>query len=241
MGVVKVIFHESLNDLVNKKDKGRVLEYSFCGTARAKDALEAFGAPHTEIGELTIDGNPAGMTATISGGETLEAFPPEIGTIPATFGHRPKFVADVHLGTLAKYLRMLGFDTLYDNRYEDEEIAVISSGESRIVLTRDKELLKRNEVRAGYWLRSKNPADQLIEVFSRYALYAVTAPFTICLECNGTLKPVDKFEIENKLSENTKRYYDEYAICKTCGKIFWKGSHYENMSRFIKEIVSQDR
>lgn len=240
MGKVRIQLHDSLNDLAAKKDKGKVLEYEFHGTARAKDALEAVGVPHTEIGELTIDGRTAMLSDAVKGGETIEAFPPEIGAIPANFGHRAKFVADVHLGTLAKYLRMLGFDTLYDNRYEDEEIAVIASGESRIVLTRDKELLKRNEVKAGYWLRSKNPADQLIEVFSRYALYSATKPFTICLECNGTLKPVDKMEVENRLSEKTKRYFDEYAICKTCGKIFWKGSHYENMSRFIKEIVTQD-
>jgi len=148
----------------------------------------------------------------------------------------PCFILDGHLGRLAAYLRMLGFDALYRNDYDDEVLAETSADQGRILLTRDRGLLKRSLVTRGFCLRSKDPRQQLLDVVRRFDLQACFAPFTRCISCNGILMPVDKAEIVEQLEAGTRKYFDDFSHCHDCGKIYWKGSHHDRMLSLLSWI-----
>jgi uncharacterized protein with PIN domain len=150
-----------------------------------------------------------------------------------------RFVLDAHLGRLAAYLRMLGFDTLYNKDYRDEDLARISSREKRILLTRDLGVLKRNLVTHGYWIRATLPREQAIEVVRRLDLAGAIAPFQRCVHCNGLLRAVSKNLVLDRLLPETKQHYDEFYLCEVCNQVYWKGSHYRRMCHFIDMIRAQ--
>jgi uncharacterized protein len=146
------------------------------------------------------------------------------------------FIVDVNLGKLARKLRLLGFDTLFRNDFEDDEIVKISLKEKRIVLTRDKGILKQNAVTHGYWIRHDNPALQLKEVVSRFQLQNSFHPFSRCSDCNALLKAVEKEYIKSQLPADTYQYYEAFWQCSGCGKIYWEGSHFGHILRWIDEL-----
>jgi uncharacterized protein with PIN domain len=149
-----------------------------------------------------------------------------------------KFILDVHLGKLAKYLRLCGFDTLYRKDYNDIEIINISSSEKRIILTHDVELLKNKKVTHGYWIRSQYLNEQLKEVLLRFNLKHQLLPFTRCLECNGLLTEVSKEDIMDRLLPETDKYFTDFRKCMECDRIYWEGSHYERMKRYIDNLIN---
>jgi hypothetical protein len=149
-------------------------------------------------------------------------------------------VLDIHLGKLATSLRLLGFDTLYRNDYEDEELANISSSQERILLTRDKGLLMRSLVIHGYYVRNTNPQQQTLEILQRFDLFKLVSPFQRCLRCNGLLESVDKQSIIEELPKNVQQV-DDFNRCPDCDRIYWKGSHYEKLQKFIDDILSLKR
>jgi hypothetical protein len=156
----------------------------------------------------------------------------------------PRFVVDAHLGRLAAYLRMLGFDTWYRNDAEDGRLAAIAAAERRILLTRDRGLLKRSVVRRGAYLRSDQPVEQLVEVARRFGLVERWRPFGRCIRCNTLLVPVSRAEIMHRLQPLTRIYYDDFRRCPGCDGIYWEGSHHARMARLIDEIratVSNER
>jgi hypothetical protein len=148
-----------------------------------------------------------------------------------------KFIADVHLGRLAKYLRLCGFDTICGMTLTDREIINLSKKENRIILTRDKELLKNKHVILGYRIMSENSVGQLGEVIKSYNLAKNFHPFTRCMECNGLLEDVEKEKIINRLMPKTRDFYDVFKNCQGCGKIYWEGSHYEKMKKFVDSLI----
>jgi uncharacterized protein with PIN domain len=150
----------------------------------------------------------------------------------------PKFILDVHLGKLAKYLRMLGFDTLYETDYTDFHIVDIATAQNRTILTRDVSILKIKSVTHGYWIRSQNPFKQLVEVIRRFDLTMTIKPFSRCTSCNGSMEKVTKESVMDRLEPKTKQYYEEFYQCESCKKVYWKGSHYENMKKFIETLRS---
>lgn len=147
-----------------------------------------------------------------------------------------KFVADVHLEKLTKYLRLCGIDTYYRTGLNDKEIIDRAISDKRAILSRDKEMLKNKKVTHGYWIRSQYPRYQLKEVFLRFDIKKPIALFTRCLECNGLLKKVTKKKILDRLLPMTRRYYRKFKMCNDCKRIYWNGSHYRNMKREIKSI-----
>jgi uncharacterized protein with PIN domain len=147
------------------------------------------------------------------------------------------FILDNHLGKLASYLRMLGFDSLYRNSFQDDELAFLSQAESRILLTRDHRLLMRKAVTQGYWLRSQDPDQQLKEVVKRYALSCMVKPFQRCMRCNELLEPVSKETILHRIKPLTIQYFDDFRLCPACGQIYWQGSHYTKMLAFIETTL----
>jgi uncharacterized protein with PIN domain len=148
-----------------------------------------------------------------------------------------RFVLDGHLGKLASYLRLLGFDTLYRNDYDDDELADTSSNQRRILLTRDRGLLKRNRVWFGYCIRARSPGEQVVEVLKRFDLAERAHPFSRCACCNGLLTPVEKVDVFDRLEPKTKLYYDDFRICQDCDRIYWKGSHFERMESQLQDLL----
>lgn len=150
-----------------------------------------------------------------------------------------KFILDVHLGKLARWLRMLGFDTLYRNDYADPEIVAIAVHEARTILTRDLGIMKRRAVIRGYHVQSTKPEEQLQEVLSRYDLLNQIKPFHRCIACNGLLQTVAKETVVAQLEPKTILYYDEFFQCEACYKIYWRGSHFARMETFISKLIAQ--
>jgi uncharacterized protein len=148
-----------------------------------------------------------------------------------------RFILDVHLGKLAKSLRLFGFDAFIDTTFNDSEIIRFSLHDKRIVLTRDKELLMRKDVINGYRILSQRPDEQLKEVFDRFDLKSRINPFTRCLECNGLLQEVAKEEIIHRLFPKTIEYYADFKKCKVCDRIYWEGSHYERMRKYVFSVI----
>ena len=237
-------FYEELNDFLPEDRKKRSFMHKYEGACSVKDAIEAVGVPHVEVDLIIIDGKSVDFNYRLIGGEHVAVYPVfESFDISPIVHLRPKplrcsrFVIDVNLGALARRLRMLGFDCLYRNDYEDNEIADISVAEKRIILTRDRGLLKIGKITHGYWLRSQIPEKQVEEVLQRLDLYSQVSPFNRCISCNGAMEKVSKSEIIDELEPLTKKYYNEFYRCLQCGKIFWKGSHYESMLRRIDRIT----
>jgi hypothetical protein len=136
---------------------------------------------------------------------------------------------------------MLGFDTLYRNDYDDEELAESSAADGRILLTRDRRLLMRSRVQHGYWVRHKIPQQQIVEILRRFDLCDLVSPFRRCIHCNGLLKPVSKEKVLHRLEPLTKKYYQQFRICPDCERIYWQGSHYEHMLQFIDQVIVEAR
>lgn len=206
--------------------------------------IEAMGVPHTEVDFILANGTPVDFGYRVRGGDRVSVFPrfrsidisPLAHLQPPALGER-RFVADGHLGRLTAYLRMLGFDTLYRSDYRDEEVARLSSSENRILLTRDCGLLKRNEVRHGYYVRGTEPAKQLVEVLREFDLAPAIMPFRRCMHCNALLQATPKESILQRLLPETAKYFEEFYACSGCKKVYWKGSHYRRMKRFIESVT----
>ncbi|HEV2124370.1 MAG TPA: Mut7-C RNAse domain-containing protein, partial [Chloroflexota bacterium] len=196
--------------------------------------------PHTEVDLLLVNGESMDFAYQVQQGDRISVYPPFRTLDVSSVSHvRPpaldemRFVLDAHLGTLASHLRMLGFDTLYRNDYDDSTLATISAGERRILLTRDRGLLKRRQVEYGYHVWATDPDQQVVEVLRRYRLFDAVAPFRRCMRCNALLERVEKAAVEHLLEPKTRLYYDEFARCAACDRVYWKGSHFEKMQRLV--------
>jgi uncharacterized protein len=233
MSTVVFLFAGELNDFLARDLRGKEISLSFEEHQSAKHLIEALGVPHVEVGIVRANGVVIEMSYQPRDGDRLEVQPAAPGC-PVD----PRFVLDNHLGRLAAYLRMLGFDCLYRNDYADEELAEVAACEGRILLTRDRRLLMRKVVQYGYCLRSLDPQEQLVEVVRRFQLAGRTVPFRRCLRCNGPLEPVSKEAVFDRLEPKTKLYYNEFAICRACDQVYWKGSHYERMRELAARVTN---
>ena len=149
-----------------------------------------------------------------------------------------RFILDVHLGKLARYLRLCGFDTAFFNDISDSGIIDLSEKEDRIIITRDKELSASKKVRQSLLVKSQDPEEQLREIFRRYDLKDHTAPFTRCMKCNSPLAFADKEKIIDRLKPNTAKYYNRFMICTECDHVYWEGSHFLKMKNFLDDIIT---
>jgi len=240
-------FYEELNDFLPPSRRGISFPSIIKGNPSVKDAIEALGVPHVDVDMIIINGDPVDFTYKLKEGDHVSVYPvfesfdiSSVSPLRAKPLRETKFILDVHLGKLAKYLRLCGFDTLYGNRYTDDFIIGISLSDHRIILTRDRGILKNRKVMHGYWIRSAVPEEQLTEVLNRFDLRGSFNPFTRCLECNGLLSDVKKEEIIGRLLPDTKKYFNDFRKCTKCGRIFWEGSHYDKMKIFIETLSLPD-
>lgn len=242
-------FYYSLNDFLSKERKNQLIEYPFSGKPSVKDAIEAIGVPHVEVDIILINKKAVDFSYQLQNEVKIEVYPllkepcfPHSISL-SNLPRKPlNFIADVHLGKLARLLRMLGFDTYYNNEISDRDIIKLTENENRIVLTRDVFLLKNKKLKSGqgYWLRSENPEEQLTEVLKRFVLFEEIKPFVRCIDCNGIIEPVSKSAVIQLLPPKTIQYFDEFYRCANCGKIYWKGSHYDRMLVFIELVKKQN-
>lgn len=238
-------FYAELNDFLAPERRYRDSSVRFTVPVTVKDAIESLGVPHTEVDLVLVDGEPAAFARLLEGGERVSVYPvfeafdirPVTRVRPEPL-RRTRFVLDVHLGRLARYLRMLGFDTAYGNRHGDETLARLSAEEGRILLTRDRGLLKRSAVTHGYYVRETNPRRQLVEVVARFDLARSFKPFTRCLRCNAALSPVAQDALASRLPPGVRARHEEFLRCEGCGNVYWGGTHHARMNRMVEEIRS---
>jgi len=239
-------FYEELNDFLSRGQKKTDIPYPFSGNPAVKDAIEALGVPHTEVDLILVNGTSVTFGYHLADGDRVSIYPVFESLDISTATHlrakplrEPRFILDVHLGRLARYLRLFGFDSLYENAYEDTEILTIAKSQKRTILTRDVKLLKNRAVTHGYWIRSQKPRKQVVEVIGRFDLSGSIQPFHRCITCNGIVEMVDKETVADRLEPKTLHYFDEFYRCTCCGKIYWKGSHYDHMSAFAESIMKE--
>lgn len=244
MHVATFRFYEELNDFLPEKWRKRAFFYRFNSRPAVKDAVEAIGVPHTEVELILLNGESVGWERRLHTGDRVAVYPvfesldvsPLVRLRPAPL-RRPAFVLDVHLGKLARWMRLLGLDCRWENDLDDPEIVDISVTEGRTILTRDIGLLQVGRVNHGYWVRATHPEEQLPEVLARFDLYRSLAPFTRCMACNGLVRPVEKAAVWEKLPPKTRRYYHEFFQCSECGKVYWKGAHWERLKEMVDKAV----
>ncbi|KIC93514.1 Mut7-C RNAse domain-containing protein [Flavihumibacter solisilvae] len=224
-------FHDSLNDFLPWRRKFSVIRYEFYIAPTVKDAIESMGVPHPEVDVILVNKIAVDFDYHLHEGDAIEVYP-----VSVKHGTPIKFILDVHLGSLARMLRLLGFDTLYQNYYEDKVIVQIAVTENRIILTRDVLLLKHKVIRSGYWLRSQHTYEQTTEVIKYFGLTGRFRPFSRCLECNGLIMETTREEVEGKVPLQVSQDFDEFFTCSDCLRVYWKGSHYDKMKLVIERF-----
>jgi uncharacterized protein with PIN domain len=236
-------FYEELNDFLPEEKRKIRFAHNYIDRASVKDVIESFGVPHTEIDLILVNGNSVGFDYLINDGDDISVYPVfeslDITNVqhlrPKSLRH-PKYIADVHLGTLARYLRMMGFDVFYKNDFDDNEIVNLSLSEKRAILTRDREILKHSKVTHGYWIRSTKVKKQVIEVIKRFDLKNIIKEFSRCIDCNSVLKPVSKNKIIKELPPKVSKSQADFSQCPACNKNCWKGTHHQQMLSFIQSV-----
>ncbi len=248
MAQVQLRFYEELNDFLSPERRKITFGHELTRRTSVKDLIESFGVPHTEVEVILANGRSVDFSYIVQAGDRISVYPVfESLDISPLIRLRdkplrdPRFVIDANLGQLARYLRLLGFDVLYRNDFIDTEVAQIADQEKRIVLTRDRALLQHKIITHGYYVRAVKPREQVREVLARLDLYGALRPYTRCLRCNGELEDVDKDAVLNQLEPKTKKYYNRFRRCKTCGQAYWKGSHFDRMEKLYDYFTSQGR
>ena len=224
--------HGALGDFLPRERRGARFEYECARAATLKNAIEALGVPHTEVGAMAVNGEPATLQRIVRDGDEIDVYPWQEASLEETL-----FLADAHLGGLARFLRMLGFDTLHDPSLHDAEIRRLAHDERRTVLTRDRELLKCRDIARGCYVHAVRVEAQLAEVAERYGLAARARPFTLCLRCNLPLERVAKAAVAERLPEKVRLLQSEFTRCPGCDRVYWPGSHYERMLAALRRVV----
>jgi len=238
-------FYAELNDHLPPRLQYGMVEKQFFVPASVKDMIEAIGVPHTEVDLVLVNDESSDFSRLVRNGDRVAVYPvfesiditPVLRLRPQPL-REPKFVLDVHLGRLAGYLRMLGFDSVYANRASDLELVGISAEERRILLTRDRGVLKHSAVTYGYWLRETDSRRQAEEVVRRFDLARSLRPLTRCTVCNEPLTETSKAEVGGRVPQGILAWCNEFRECAGCGRVYWEGSHSRRMRRWIEQLAS---
>lgn len=235
-------FRDNLNDFLACAHRYRRFECACAESASTKHMIEALGVPHTEVGAILVNEQVRSLDYLLRDQDHVVVHPLSFPVLTHTGNDAgiaaPSFLADAHLGGLARILRMAGFDTLYDNAILDDELVRIAVKDGRIILSRDRELLKRKAVLSGCYVRSLQPAEQMREVIGRFGLARYARPFSLCLHCNQRLERVDKSAVLDRLPPSVREYQTEFSCCPACTRVYWKGSHWQHMQSMLQAIVA---
>lgn len=244
MKTARFRFYEELNDFLPVKRRKVSFLHEFSGNPSIKDVIESLGVPHVEIDLVLVNGKSVDFSYRLKDGDNVSVYPVfeslDISTIVRL---RPeplretRFILDAHLGRLSKYLRLMGFDTLFNNNYSDPEIVDLAEKEKSIILTRDREMLKNKRITHAYWIRSDEARAQLQEVIKRFDIKNQVNLFSRCLRCNTPLEEVKKEDIADRLKPRTREFFTTFRHCPGCDRIYWNGSHYEKMKAFVESLL----
>jgi len=238
--------YAELNEFLAPGERQRDREVALAGPTTLGVLLDRVGIPAAAVEVALVDGASCGLDHPLGGGERVSLYPVFEALDPTPMLRlreaplrRVRFVADAHLGRLARYLRLLGFDTLYENDLGDPELAAIAKREGRILLSRDRALLDGPGLTHGLWVPSTRPREQVAQVVERLDLYRLLRPFTRCTICNGLLAEVEKAEIAGELPERVLRVFDAFWRCQGCGRLYWQGSHYQRLQALVEQIAAE--
>lgn len=237
-------FYEELNDFLARPLRRRAFSCACAHGATAKHMIEVLGVPHTEVELILVNGESVGFNHPLSDGDRISVYPKfeslDIQPLLRVREHPlrvVRFIADAHLGGLAPLLRLAGFDTLYDNHYPDADIEALAAAQQRIVLTRDRELLKRRAITHGCYVRTLLPREQLREVFERLDLAGSAQPFRLCLMCNAPLRRIAKDEVGDRAPDGVLERHNQFVTCDVCRRVFWEGTHWQRMRALMDSVA----
>jgi uncharacterized protein with PIN domain/sulfur carrier protein ThiS len=239
--------YEELNDFLPEEKRKRRFVHHYIDRTSVKDLIESLGVPHTEVDLIIVNGKSVEFDYLINDGDDISVYPVFESLDISDVQHlrpkplrKPKFICDVHLGKLARYLRMMGFDVYYKNDLSDEEIVKTSLVERRAILTKDKGILKRNEVTHRYFVKNTNVEEQVKEVIKRFDLHKEIKEFTRCLDCNTELIKIAKEKIAGNIPLKVNQFQEEFFKCPGCEKLYWKGIHHQKMLSFVQKIKTMN-
>ncbi|MGW2045282.1 Mut7-C RNAse domain-containing protein [Streptomyces sp. NPDC001858] len=205
------------------------------GASTLGHVVESLGVPLTEVGALLVDGREVRVSHIPADGESVAVQP--VARPQLVPGAPLRFILDVHLGTLARRLRLLGVDAAYESTdIGDPALAARSAAQQRVMLSRDRGLLRRRELWAGAYVYSTDPEQQLRDVLDRFA--PELQPWTRCTACNGLLKEATKDEVADQLRHGTQESYDVFAQCRSCKRAYWKGAHHEQLTAIVEDALN---
>jgi uncharacterized protein len=246
MNSASIRFYAELNDFLPPERRAQAFEYRFYVSPSVKDVIESCGVPHTEVDLVLVNGSSVDFGYRVRHGDRVSVYPvfeaidigPVLKVRPAPL-REPRFVLDTHLGKLAAYLRMLGFDAAWNRATDDAELARRSRQERRILLTRDRGLLMRSAVTHGCYVRETQPRVQLLEVLRRLDLARQVTPFTRCLRCNAELRVAGEDAVADRAPPTVIERHRQFQQCTGCGRLYWEGSHHRRMRQFIDSLLAQ--
>jgi uncharacterized protein with PIN domain len=226
--------HGALGDFLPPGRREVVFIVEFELPVGLRDLVQSVGVPHVEVEAVTVDGEPSAWTRVIDDGCRIDGearYP--LAAPPARVG----FLLDAHLGRLAGYLRLLGLDASDDPAADDPELVERSVAEERILLTRDKALLRHGGLRDGTFVRAVDPVQQASEVVDRFALRAILGPFTRCMACNTLLEAISSSRAAPHVPASVIQRHDRYMRCPGCNRVYWEGSHHRRLTALVERIV----
>ena len=239
-------FYEELNDFLPKHRRKTDFEATFKGKRSIKDMIEALGVPHTEIDLILVNGNSVDFNYILQDEDRVSVYPvfeslniTDVTLLKKIPLRRNKFIADINLGNIIKYMRVLGLDLYYDPLLSTREIIEISKRENRVILTKSRKLLKFKDVSHGIFIRPGTTTEQIRRIIYYLDIKDKIKPFSRCLRCNTLLNIVLKEKILDRIPPKTKEFCDEYVQCQSCDKIYWKGTHFSNMKKVVRQILDQ--
>jgi uncharacterized protein len=230
MAPVLIEFAVELRMFLAPRHRGGTVQANAGGTSTLGHVVESLGVPLTEVGGITLNGRWVAPSHRPAGGDLVR-----VHAVRRPQRTPPRFLLDVHLGTLARRLRLLGVDTAYGNDLGDDALIERAGHERRVLLTQDRGLLRRRKLWLGAYVRGARPDEQLRDVLDRFA--PPLAPWTRCTACNGEITPVDKDEIAHLLQPGTRRTYDTFARCRNCGHLYWRGAHHRDLAAIVSAAL----
>jgi uncharacterized protein with PIN domain len=237
-------FYEELNDFLPAGRKKRDFQVFFRPRSTVKDVIVSLGVPHAQVDLILVNGSSVDFTCPLEGGDRISVYPvfESLDIRPCrNLGPNPlrhlRFVADVHLGKLARYLRLFGFDTLYYNDFNARGLIEVSCRQARVLLTRSSRLLKHQDITRAILVRDADPGIQLKSIFQRLDLYAEARPFSRCLCCNGLIETIPNQKVAHRLPSRIRAGNQAFFSCSSCNRVYWKGTHFKQISRLIEEML----
>jgi hypothetical protein len=218
---------------------------SFPEARSVKDLIESQGVPHSEVDLILVNGEAVGFDHRVRDGDRVSVYPTfESLDIQAAarLGRPPlrecRFVADVHLGKLARRLRLLGFDCLYNRAWDDRALAECAAAEGRILLTRDRGLLMRRSVTHAIFVRGDLADQQVRLVLARLDLARAARPFSRCLRCNAPLVEVPRAAVAGRVPAFTWRTAPAFFQCTGCQAVYWPGTHQPRLEKLVAAALA---